>query len=597
MPAHIFAQGKSVSDIFKDTRRVPAYQRDYSWQPKRQVKALWEDILAHIEGHAEDDYLLGPIIVTRDSVSDVIDGQQRLITLFLLQAAFRYRLIDLGGDAGLVQGIENGLVEYDDETGTMAARIRHHDKLAEQALVDIARLNPEGHDANKLKVTNKSLSRRRIILAFQYLLRGVNELGEDKEILATKVRNIRRQVQLIEIETTDAVQAIYVFERANSRGKPLDPSDLLKNLIFQKFTGDFDDLAHEWRKIQGIIEDCAGIQIMDFLRWYHLGAPNGFYATSRDFIDKVDVFLKNQDAMDYVRAMTESARALKTMSSDMKLEPGAAPSPNLSGVRIMSNGRQRSHWPVLLATAKWSVAARETIAKQLERVIFYSSVCEIRSQDVERSMREITIAARVGGEGACTDIVNKLESIAFEYYHEHFFVAKFVKLSYEDDSHLVRYALKKIHDGLYVEYYGGSPSQADAGSGHFLNAEVEHVWPQVDGDALATEEDSELVHRIGNLVLLSRAINAAGGRKQAEAKLSTLYQEEDSKFLIANCLARPLPSSGKNAHARAINLCPTGFAAWDASAIERLAHSYLALFERYVGAPVAPPKRIRGSEH
>ena len=217
--------------------------------------------------------------------------------------------------------------------------------------------------------------------------------------------------------------------------------------------------------------------------------------------------------------------------------------------------------------------------------MFYSLVCEIRSQDLERSVRTITVKARDGGEASCGLIEAEVSALALEYRRESFFEEKFKRLSYEDDLNVVRYALKKIHDGLYREFCGLSVEGADAGSHEFASAEVEHIWPKVDADALSTESDSGLAHRIGNLLLLSRPINASGGSKQADLKMRKLYPQEDSKYLIARCLVERPSTTGNHAHARGISRCPTGFSAWGPDAVSRLSDEYLVLIDRYLPPP------------
>lgn len=71
----------AISDIFKDTEYiVPIYQRNYAWKTK-QIEQLIEDI-----NSAKDNYYLGTLIVNRKEhdIYEVIDGQQRLTTLYLL---------------------------------------------------------------------------------------------------------------------------------------------------------------------------------------------------------------------------------------------------------------------------------------------------------------------------------------------------------------------------------------------------------------------------------------------------------------------------------------------------------------------------------
>ena len=75
--------------------RVPNYQRNYSWGDD-QVKEYLDDISEAREG-ATQDYFLGTVVLsqrTADSL-EVIDGQQRLATTYMLIAAIRNRLVEI----------------------------------------------------------------------------------------------------------------------------------------------------------------------------------------------------------------------------------------------------------------------------------------------------------------------------------------------------------------------------------------------------------------------------------------------------------------------------------------------------------------------
>ncbi|WP_281778494.1 DUF262 domain-containing protein, partial [Helicobacter suis] len=70
------------------TFKIPAYQRGYRWREK-EVKTLLEDITDFIEEKADEVdkyYSLQPLVVKKNEkeVWNVIDGQQRLTTLFLI---------------------------------------------------------------------------------------------------------------------------------------------------------------------------------------------------------------------------------------------------------------------------------------------------------------------------------------------------------------------------------------------------------------------------------------------------------------------------------------------------------------------------------
>lgn len=63
---------------------IPDYQRIYCWEEKN-VKCLLEDLTEHVESNSACPYRLGTVILhSNGGHYDIIDGQQRLVTLSLL---------------------------------------------------------------------------------------------------------------------------------------------------------------------------------------------------------------------------------------------------------------------------------------------------------------------------------------------------------------------------------------------------------------------------------------------------------------------------------------------------------------------------------
>src|SRR5580692_11146609 len=72
---------------------VPDYQREYVWTDK-EVQQLLDDISEPIDAGSDTEYFVGTILVSPGSQKnhfEVIDGQQRLTTFFLLLCALRCR--------------------------------------------------------------------------------------------------------------------------------------------------------------------------------------------------------------------------------------------------------------------------------------------------------------------------------------------------------------------------------------------------------------------------------------------------------------------------------------------------------------------------
>ncbi|TLD82056.1 DUF262 domain-containing protein [Helicobacter sp. MIT 05-5293] len=76
---------KSINELKDSKFCIPSYQRGYRWG-EREVKALLEDIWDFTQMENQQDfYCLQPIVMQKDNAQyNVIDGQQRLTTIFLI---------------------------------------------------------------------------------------------------------------------------------------------------------------------------------------------------------------------------------------------------------------------------------------------------------------------------------------------------------------------------------------------------------------------------------------------------------------------------------------------------------------------------------
>ncbi|MDR1847791.1 MAG: DUF262 domain-containing protein [Bacteroidales bacterium] len=91
---------KSVSGLLEMNFFIPAYQRGYRWE-ERQIIDLLNDILEFQKKSKKEEgefYCLQPLIVTskENDVWEVVDGQQRLTTIFILLSYLKDALEILG---------------------------------------------------------------------------------------------------------------------------------------------------------------------------------------------------------------------------------------------------------------------------------------------------------------------------------------------------------------------------------------------------------------------------------------------------------------------------------------------------------------------
>lgn len=99
MPAEPHNSAVLSLSSFYGTQRIviPAYQRELAWD-YRKMKKLWDDIFLHCQrlkpSATDDPYFIGAIIRnTNNGNSEIVDGQQRLVTLSIISAGIRDALI------------------------------------------------------------------------------------------------------------------------------------------------------------------------------------------------------------------------------------------------------------------------------------------------------------------------------------------------------------------------------------------------------------------------------------------------------------------------------------------------------------------------
>lgn len=251
-----------LTGIFrKDVRYiVPMFQRPYVWNEEEHWRLLWEDLRQVVEDllqrrqeATEDErtrqvpeqetppLFLGAMVfdqlatqTSKLETREVIDGQQRLITLQVLLSAARAVAVNLEfsdqvsflmklmyNDADLVKEETHRLkvwpIEPDREAFQEAMRSNSLDSLTPSRDGD----RPPIADCYRFFVEE----------IHDWVLEGREPPEERMDALTSSLWRLVRVV-VIDLEPKDDPQVI--FETLNARGTPLLAADLMKNLIFRE---------------------------------------------------------------------------------------------------------------------------------------------------------------------------------------------------------------------------------------------------------------------------------------------------------------------------------------------------------------------------
>lgn len=194
----------SLKELYEQHLSIPDYQRPYKWTEKH-VRTLFDDLDYFVAGitakNRDDDrykYRLGTIVLHKGSVeskSDIVDGQQRTLTFYLIWHALKARKAQL-----------NKLALPEFSLGIPKCRITQENLRRNYEVVE--------------KLIDKPRSK---------------PLEEYMDILLSKC-------EFVIVELSKLSEAFQFFDSQNSRGLDLHPHDLLKAYHLREFDPSESDL-------------------------------------------------------------------------------------------------------------------------------------------------------------------------------------------------------------------------------------------------------------------------------------------------------------------------------------------------------------------
>lgn len=267
--------------ISTSTFKVPPYQREYSWL-KDEVSEFWNDLKDSLN-RSESSYFLGLVILTEDEgTKQVVDGQQRLLTITLLAAAIYHEAISRERKA-LAERIQaDFLRSINYETDETDPRVTLSDKSDNETLQAILET---GKAHKPLALEEDSLSAR-MNDAFLFLRESLKkDLAQDPfKRLGAWTDFITNKVYFAVFVHPDSASAYRVFEIINTRGKELTTADLLKNYVLSQTPKQMQEERYrQWRSIANQLSDPGSNSFVQYIR--HVVTVQGGHILPKDLYD------------------------------------------------------------------------------------------------------------------------------------------------------------------------------------------------------------------------------------------------------------------------------------------------------------------------
>ena len=514
MSSEIKAAKKEIKSIFSDFWfLVPGYQRSYVWETDN-IQDLLDDLWFAYENKPENEYFLGSLVLKQTNKEDfneyeVLDGQQRLTTFFLLMAVLR----DISEDERLKGVCQNRIYqEANPYEGTperlrIVYQIRDNveDFIKEYVLEKGGALNPKIEE--NIKSDNTSIS---------HMANAINEMKsffsskETKQIEGFGVF-LALKLIFIYVSTESIEDAFRMFTILNNRGIPLTSADILKstNIGAIPTVKEQEKYAKKWEEIEGnlgkdfdrflsfirtvLVKDKARLNLLDEFEkniyekeWEEKGGTKkGLLERGKKTIDFIERYYDIYD---------------KTI-----LEPKLSSNEYNNLITIMNIGLPSSDWipPVLLFTDKFGENRLPDFLRKLELKFTSDWLSQYTSTERIKNMNEIL--KEIEKEGQTVDnLLNNKE--LFEISKENF------------ENALNR---KDFYKKKYAKYillkYDFLKSSNTALISNYRNISIEHILPQNPDENSQWQRDfteneiEDLKHNLGNLILINGKKNTSLG--------------------------------------------------------------------------------------
>ena len=495
---------------------IPVYQRNYTWTVKKQLVQLIKDLEQLIEDETKQkQHFLGTIVYLENIVEykverSIVDGQQRLVTMFLMAHAMK----SISENEYRAREIDETYLQNYAEKADSRYRQRLYPSVAngeDYTIISEGRFDELNKDSNSNIVQN-----------FLYLQAELKSLVErytfDRVLYALK----RFSIVYIKLDERDNAQQI--FESINSTGERLTASDLIRNFIMMNKSNEEQTLLYKqyWRKLEAVFDNSKGME--DFFRYYLAAMTEEYSAKHVLYQAFKEYWHKERESASDVELLQKLVRYSEYFVNLYYKKPDGKYLGVLSDFQSMESMMPA---PFVLELSEWYYFDKVISEEQYFEIINVVNGYQLRryfnGDDTSRVskafpsyLKHVRKYVAVHGFENIVDIVIYVLVTRNQSNNMSLPTDKALKSNLSNVNayamRLVRWLLEKIENR-------NNPATLD-----MSNLSIEHIMPQTstayweEKAGVSGEEYIELVNTIGNLTLVTKPDNSAAGNKDFETK-------------------------------------------------------------------------------
>lgn len=535
------SQDKSIGNILFEAGslfQIPRYQRPYAWE-EDQISEFWSDV-----NESDDSYFFGTIILNNESLKEnenrkeIIDGQQRILTITILAAVLRDWANSLK-DKSTAESIQRDCISVKGFLGdTQEYRVLCGESTSKYFEENIQ------NDKSEIFLNDSSPKRKehkRIYRNYRYLKEQVEKILENIPSTENKIKEIKKilhkinSLRVVLIEIQSGGDAYEIFETVNAKGEPLGPVDMIKNLVLSHLRKEGDKVDKS-KETWSHIEDIVGDEMPKLLRYYWLSKYS--FSTNKRLYKTIKKEFKKEKSKysEFLNELEETSKIYKKiLDADEEDFPESKYAKYISSsLRAMNDAMNVSQcYPFLISLLRNSDCNNREVRKifkDIEKFSFlYFAISKLPSNTIYTLFSDYGILLEKEVQRAKTkkdkekkimEIGDKLiEKLRKLKPSKDTFIEKFIELKYAGNStKIIRYTLSVIED---------NKSNFSEFSINFPEVNIEHIYPQDPAEGFNDNKDLKwMVNNIGNLTLLSKKLNSKAANKKPHDKLKEFKESE-----------------------------------------------------------------------
>ena len=544
------ANKKSISTLLKEVKGhkfiIPDYQRPYKWEEDK-CDILWNDIVEN--STITDEYFFGTIVTYKNSEGnyEIIDGQQRVTSFYLLLRAFYKKLEKSDPSSKNVIGLKNQVAPCIWETDDISQEVTDFSLIHIESKVAIESENEVFHNILKTGECEEE-SEDNYSINYRFFKKQCDNYAKENptewEKLCVFILN---KCIILPIECDLEDTALTIFNTLNDRGLPLSDSDIFKAKLYRnkKNKEEQNEFTETWRELTDICKQ-ANLEIDDIFRYYMHVIRSREDNNKREvglrrfYAEKNYAYLKNSELINEIMLLANFWMYINTRENPDETE----------GYKISFEAKKWIHCLQWYPNDYWKYPVSIFFLKNRKNGDFDTAFCDLLKKEIAYLFSQFII----------TPTINAIRDGIYNVYISINRSNK-VKFSFDIsqtilENRLQEYTSPRITRALLLLY---AYLNKDQNSLIPIDFHIEHIFPQkwqnTNYNGWNEKDAKKYLELYGNKVVFEQKLNIQAGNgyfgkkkiKYADSKIAVVkelsiltqndwvkndIEERELKFLI-----------------------------------------------------------------